>query len=367
MTSSPVNFTTGNKIISEIDHASSGSRKLRFGRFWNSYNHRWLFSFRQYLSAFKNEGDSKIHTVRVFRDTGGVIQFNNENSKWIPDADVRDTLTQDGTQWLYTVSSGEREWFDSSGRLQKVLHTDGSVVTVTYPTSTTVQVADNYGSHLVLTLDTGGRVISMVDPDNQTYRYAYTQSGNLEYVVYPDTTPGVAGSNPFGEDNSYRQYHYADANPALVTSITDENGDLYKTITYDTAGRATSSGLSDGTVGQSTFDYTSIYDAVDPKVTVTNALGKDTIYHLERRFGVSNVKSVEGVASSNCLADVQSKEYYAENGWVKRIVDKSGSTTYYEYYTDSGRNGLLRKRVEGEGSIGRTYLSPSTGIAPHAL
>ncbi len=175
-------------------------------------------------------------------------------------------------------------------------------------------------------------------------------TGNLEYVSYPDTTPGVAGSNPFGEDNPYRQYHYEDANPDLVTGITDENGDLYKTIAYDMDGRAILSGLSDGTVGQSTFDYTNIYDATDPKVTVTNALGKDTVYHLERRFGVSNVKTVEGVASAHCLADVQSKEYYPENGWVKRVVDKAGSATYNEYYTDTGRNGLLKRRVEGEGS-----------------
>ncbi len=350
-TKNPVNFTTGNKSISELDFSSAGVDILQFGRRWNSYNKKWLFSFRQYVGITANSQKTPtVHTVTIYKETGHAVQFLLVSGAWKTDPDVKDTLKPDGTQWLYTKSSGDKEWFDSTGKLRRILRADGRGVTVTYPDPTTMQVADDYGHRLVLTLDAKGRVTAMVDPDNHTYRYAYTTNGDLEYVSYPDTTPGVAGANPFGEDNRYRQYHYEDANLNLVTGITDENGDRYKTVTYDMNGRATLSGLSDGTVGQSTFDYTNIYDAIDPKVTVTNALGKDTVYHLERRFGVSHVKSVEGAASTNCLADVQGKEYYPENGWVRRKTDKAGNKTYYEYYTDAGRNGLLKRRVEGEGS-----------------
>jgi len=356
-TNNPVNYSTGNKSISQIDLSSAGEDILQFGRRWNSYNQKWLFSFRQYARITATSTPTPVvHTVTIYRETGRAVQFILESGLWKPDPDVKDTLTLDGTQWLYTASSGDKEWFDSTGRLRRILRADGRGVTVTYPTSNTMQVSDDYGRYLVLTLDTSSRVTAMADPGGQAYRYRYSSSGQLEYVSYPDATPGISGSNPFGEDNPYRQYHYEDANPNLVTGITDENGDRYKTIAYDADGRATSSGLADGTVGQSTFDYTYLYDATDPRVTVTNALDKNTIYHLERQFGVSNVKSVEGVASSNCLADVQSKEYYPENGWVKRMVDKAGSTTYNEYYTDTGRSGLLKKRVEGEGSLdARTF------------
>ncbi len=350
-TNNPVNYSTGNKTISEIDFSSAGEDMLQFRRHWNSYNQKWLFSYRQYARITGTSNTTPgIHTVTIYRETGRAVQFVLNSGVWKPDPDVKDTLTREGTQWLYTMSSGDKEWFDGNGRLLRIRHANGRGVSVTYPTSTTVQVSEDYGNDLALTLDASGRITAMADPDGQTYRYRYNANAQLEYVSYPDATPGSSGSNPFGEDNPYRRYHYEDANLNLVTGITDENDDLYKTITYDAQGRATSSGLSDGTVGQSTFDYTNIYDAMDPRVAVTNALGKDTVYHLERRFGVSNVKTVEGIASTNCLADVRSREYYPENGWVKRKVDKAGSTTYYEYFTDTGRNGLLKKRVEGEGS-----------------
>ena len=355
-TSNPVNLTTGNKYFLETDYASPGNQNLRFGRAWNSYNQRWLFSYRQYASIKSLASDGFTYAIWVYRDNGSVVSFyRTANGPWESDADIRDTIAPDGAGWVYTHSSGQKEWFDSTGKLTRIEYLDGGTINVSH-TATTVTVADAYGNHLTLTLDAKDRVTMMVDPDGGEYKYFYSAAGNLEYVSYPDASPGVAGSNPFGENNPYRQYHYEDTNPRLVTGITDENGNRYKTITYDVNGRATLSGLSDGTVDQSTFDYASIDDATDPRVAVTNALGKETVYHLVRQFGVSNLKSVEGVASTNCLADVQGKEYYPENGWVKRVVDRAGSKTYYEYYTDAGRKGLLKKRVEGEGSAdARTF------------
>ncbi len=174
-TNNPVNFSTGNKSISELDFLSAGENVLQFGRRWNSYNKKWLFSFRQYAAiTAASQSPPVAHTVTIYQETGRAVQFLLVSGAWKPDADVRDTLKPDGTQWLYTMSSGDKEWFDSTGKLRRILRADGRGVTVTYPNSTTVQVADDYGHHLVLTLDASGRVTAMADPDNQTYRYAYT-------------------------------------------------------------------------------------------------------------------------------------------------------------------------------------------------
>jgi len=187
----------------------------------------------------------------------------------------------------------------------------------------------------------------MVDPDGEAYRYSYNGAGNLEYVSYPDGTSS-SGSNPFNEDNPYRTYHYDDlTNSNLVTGITDENrAPYYKKVVYDTAGRAISSGLANGTLGNSSLDYGSIDDAIDPLVTVTNALGKETDYYLEHHYGVSNIKTVDGVPLGTCLEDSQSLSYYAANGWLEDQTDKADVVTHYTYYTDTARYGLVETRTE---------------------
>ena len=195
----------------------------------------------------------------------------------------------------------------------------------------------------------------MTDPDSNLFSYAYNGDGNLEYVTFPPDAPNPA---------PVRQYHYGDPgageDPELVVQITDENGDIYKTISYDSEGRALSSGLSDGTFGHTTFDYTNINDPNDPRIRVTNSLGREAVYSLESHSGTVKVKQVEGadqLANLGCSADMESKTFYPEYGWVMREVDKAGIVTYYEYYTDTDRYGLVKKRVEGEGSPEeRTFL-----------
>lgn len=349
-TGNPINLTTGNKYFQETDYASPGNQKLRFGRTWNSYNQKWLFSYRQHAEIIENGGNNFVHTINIYRDNGRVVFFYRTGSgPWKSDADIRDTIAADGSNWLYTHASGQKEWFDSAGQLIRIEYTDGSAVDIThdYPY---VGVVDEYGNALVLVLS-AGRVVLMVDPDGELYGYSYNGAGNLEHVSYPDDT-SVSGSNPFGEDNPYRTYHYDDLNNSnLVTGITDENRDpYYKKVVYDNTGRAISSGLNHGTLGDSSLDYSDIEDATDPRVTVTNALGKDTVYHLEHHYGVSNIKAVDGIPLGTCLADSRSMSYYPANGWLEDQTDKAGVVTHFTYYTDAARYGLVETRAEAVGT-----------------
>jgi YD repeat-containing protein len=345
----PVGFTTGNKSINEQDFSSTNDLGLKFTRSWQSQYRQWVFSYRQHLSRLSEFP----YYVTVQRESGQESQFGEEGGVWSTLPISRDTLTPAGLGWLYTLSSGEKQWFDSDGNLTRILRADGSGVTVLYPDENTVEVKDDYVNEIVLTLDSDGKVITMVDPDGASYKYGYL-GDNLQYVGYPDDTPGTTGPNPFGEDNPFRAYHYTGE---LVTAISDENGVLYKTITYDDDGRADSSGLSDGSIGNNTYDYTNLTDTADPRVTETNPLGKSTVYHMSEHHGVFLVREVEGNAhvSTGCLADVRSKTYYPE-GWLQSSFDKAGNETYYEYYTDTDRYGLTSKRVEGKNSTqARTF------------
>jgi YD repeat-containing protein len=347
-TAHPVNYTSGNKSLAETDLADWNGRGLAFQRTWNSFDGRWQFSYRQRLAQVQ----TSVHTASVYEDTGRVVRFNDVDGQWVSDVDIRASLVSDGGDWLYTRSDGERQWYDSNGRLMRIAYNNGVMVSLAYPGDDRVDVRDAYDNTLALTLDSERRVVAMTDPDGQVYRYGYDAEGRLAHVAYPDATPGAGGDNPFGGDNPVRVYHYEDPrHPLLVTGVSDENGGRHRSVSYDDDGRAVTSGLGDGGIDGSTLDYSAIGSATDPSVTVTNALGKDTIYHLRAYQGVNRVTRIEGVASANCLADTRERDYYPDTGWLQRSLDKAGNATYREYYTDEARYGLVRLRVEGEGTV----------------
>lgn len=76
------------------------------------------------------------------------------------------------------------------------------------------------------------------------------------------------------------------------------------------------------------FDYTHIDDAVDPRTTTTNVLGKQTTYHFADVYGARKVTQVEGHASANCLAANKNYSYDA-NGFLASKTDWKGNTTTY--------------------------------------
>ncbi|MAT93025.1 MAG: hypothetical protein CME59_10535 [Halioglobus sp.] len=348
-TGHPVNYSTGNKHLAETDIAPLGARAFGLSRSWNSFDRTWRFQYSQYLQV----RETSLRVASVHRETGSVARFTDIDGVWTAQPGVQETLEEIDNQWLFTLPSGRREWFDDRGNLVRIERTDGRVLTLASAHSSRVIVKDEYGNRIGLVRDANGRPLRAyeVDTDRYNVRYAYNADGNLEFVSYPDSTPDTAGDNPFGEDNPYRQYHYESPVDAdLLTGVTDENGVRHRTIEYDAEGRATSSGLGDGSLEGSTLDYSDLLDASDPRTRVTNALGKDTVYHFATVAGLRRVIAVEGLASANCLADTQSREYDTETGWLLSEVDRGGAQTTYAYYTDAARYGLLQQRTEAAGT-----------------
>ena len=348
----PINLTTGNKFFSETDYHSPGSQRLRFGRVWNSFDRRWRFSFRQFAEYLKTGSDGFIHTIHIHRENGHVVSFyRDRGDDWRSDKDVRARIEQDDDIWKFMLSSGQAEWFDASGRLSRIAYVGGDAVDVQYGGSE-IRVQDAYENALLVTTDAHGRVIQMIDPDGEIYRYAYNLDDNVEYVGFPDDTLSV-GDNPFGEDNPYRTYHYEDAvDSRLVTGITDENGERLQSVVYDAQGRAVTTGLGHhGSLNRYAIDYAHIDDLLDPRVVVTNALDKQTVYHIGHHLGVSNITSIDGLPLGTCLADVQERTYHTLYGWLESDTDKAGDVTRYSYYTDQARYGLLKTRTEAAGSL----------------
>ncbi|NQX88422.1 MAG: RHS repeat protein [Halioglobus sp.] len=256
-----------------------------------------------------------------------------------------------------TASSGRKEWYDGSGRLLRIMYPNGERVNVAYFRDG-LTVTDAYGAALMLRLDAQKRVISMRDPDGEQYRYGYTGTGKLAHVSYPDTTLDEAGTNPFGEDNPYRSYHYGDPfQDDLVTGITDENRERYKTVAYDVGGRVISRGFGDGKPSRNKRDCGVSEDRFNPSDFVFHALGRETVYALQGRDGHSGRHTVGGLPSASCLAEKRSRRYFEESGWLQSEVDSAGAETRYTYYLDAGRYGLVRTRTEAFGTADERHYT----------
>jgi len=359
-TGNPINTLNGNKFQTEPDYSGTGSVPLRLTRYYNSNNtvtdSRWGSHWRgDYEGRIELYATPTYSSAHVIRPNGKVLFFNLNGTLWASDADVNDQLEQltdsvgNFTGWRYTQTSDTVEDYDVNGKLVSITPRGGLTQTLSYGIPSALGGDDDpdtldivtgpFGRTLIFTYDVNKRVDTMTDPDGEVYHYAYDVDNNLSTVTYPDLTPLDLSDNPF------RIYHYEDANfPHALTGITNEKNDRFATWTYDAQGRAISSEHAGG-VEHSTLDYTDIDDLSDPRVIVSNPLGKDTTYHVTTLFGVRKVTQVEGHASTNCVAANQNYTYDT-NGNIKTVTDWENNLTEYAYNT---RN-LEISRFEAKGT-----------------
>jgi YD repeat-containing protein len=316
----PIHIGTGNKFQREVDYRSEGTFPLRASRFYNSDVGSWrFFPEIQTVSAGTE--------VELIRADGKGLPFRKEGGSWISDPDVVGTLTasEDGsgniTGWSYTSSKDQVESYDAQGRLQSITARNGLSHSYAYATDS-ITVTHSGGALLIYQLDVEGRVTGFTDPDYNSYQYGYDGEGRLTGITLPDDTPGDSSDNP------QRLYHYENSSfPYALTGITDENGNRYATWSYDANGRAASSEHAGG-ADSTTIDYTHVDDASDPRVTVTNPLGKQTTYHLTTLHDVYKVVSVEGHPTADCLGANKAYTYDA-NGFLASKTDWEGVVTSY--------------------------------------
>jgi RHS repeat-associated protein len=115
--------------------------------------------------------------------------------------------------------------------------------------------------------------------------------------------------------------------PYYITGIKDTNGTRRWTVSYDGNGRAIESkGPSD--VDKSTVAYGAMgYPSPSFTRTVTNALGKDTVYTYHYDTYDVNLDSVNGTASTNCPSSTSSLTY--SNYYIDTKTDEEGRVTKY--------------------------------------
>ncbi len=321
-TPDPIDFVSGFKTLTEVDYTGASPLMLkriyrsdgawlnyRFGKFWRHNYDRTLN-----LTATSNVTVAIITTAQ-----GQQLSFRKMSNGTWQSYNLGETATFaerfSGSTligYLYTTpGQTSKEYYDTSGKLTRIEYLASEAVNFTYDGSGRLStVTDESGRTLTFSYDGSGRVSSVATPDG-TYSYTYGSNNNLTQVTKPDTET--------------RQYHYEDGSFVnALTGLTNENGVRYLTWDYDAQGRPISSERAGGT-----NSYSISYDS-DTQVTVTNPLGKDTIYTIKKIAESREIVKVDGVASANCPAS-QALMGYDAKGRLIKSTDWEGNITRATY------------------------------------
>jgi hypothetical protein len=144
----------------------------------------------------------------------------------------------------------------------------------------------------------------------------------LTSVQHLDASSAVTDSTTYLYENT--------SFPTFITGIEDNAGTRRWTVAYDSDGRATTSKEPSG-IYNTTVAYT---DPGYPSFTrtVTNALGKQTVYNYYWAYGDVHLTSITTNASTNTPATTKSYSY--SSSFVSSVTDEEGRVTNYS------RNGM---------------------------
>ena len=346
----PIDAGTGSYYLQEDDYVAG--HWLSFRRFYNSsgavapanLGFRWRHSFDRSLRLI----GTPAATIIMLRPDGKQETFTKSGSAWATDLPV-DQLTEirdgQGVVTGYSAFIGgsrETETYDSTGKLIQVLGQDGQGITLTYSTTTSTSyprlgllktVTDAKGRKLTFFYDSSARLNSITLPDNKSLYYYYVSaSSNMAQVTYPDARYRLYGFNEAA-------YIGQTSLPNAMTGIQDENGARYESITYDNAGRATSSTFVGG-VGATKIAYNA-----DGSASVTYPLGNTVKIGMSSVAGLVRVSSMDAPCAPDCGQHWKSRTYDSR-GFPATYVDFKGVTTQVTY----DEYGLLLQTIEAVGT-----------------
>lgn len=325
----PINFAMGNKVQEEeIYRSAIEGYPLRFAYLFNSADGYWRHNYATRL---------KVETTRVtlLSPDGRGMPFVRSGATITPDPDELGSLTQTSAGWLYVAGDNTRYEFNASGRLTKQSEPYGLHHNLVYGAAGLVTVTDNFGNSFSFTEDAHYQPRTFTAPG---VGITYTYDGTERLLTAVKTA---------GADVGTRTYHYENTTyPRFLTGITDERGVRYATYAYDSLGRAISSTHAAGA------DLTQVGYNANGTTTVTNALGKQTVYHFAVINGVKHISQIVGEPSPNCPASNSTYTYNAR-GLLTSQTDNKGNVSQHAY----NARGLQTSRTEGVGTAQQRVTS----------
>ncbi|MFC5740533.1 RHS repeat-associated core domain-containing protein [Dyella tabacisoli] len=365
MIGNPISLGIGNKFQKEQDIDLG---LLTFYRYYNSdmtvlergFGHHWRSSYSRQVSLAGNG-----RQVSAYRDDGRVITFSTlDGIAWVTDAGVGDTFKRlwdsngNYAGWAYIVSSSrDTEYYDVSGRLQRIVDRDGRLMTFAYSDAQTpvgiapapgllISVTDALGRALSIIYDASQRISQVVLPDGTALQYSYDAAGNLATVTYPG---GAGRTYVYNETPLVADTHQ----PSALTGIVDGLGVRYATFAYDINWRAISTSHALDT------NHFSVQYNGDQGRQILFPSGLTASYSLTIVNGVARMGAVSSPCGSAC-GSLPAKSTYDANGYPASTTDFSGNvaTTTYD------ASGLLNQQVDASGTSNQrtTRTTWDTGL-----
>lgn len=375
----PINFTTGAKVEEEIDLETFGNEMpLSVARIYNTNANSNYAAGGIFGSPWKSNLDERVEVSgdsvfffpwngnsREYKRVGTSNRFElsqnsleyvlaepgNEYSLHFENGVIKKFRDLIGSSYVYRMYSVKNNrnigWnfsfsgMGASSRLQAVTHTSGASLNFAYGAN--------------------GVVSSMTAPSGQVYRYFYVNE-------YNNVQKLVRVEKPDGQTLDY-MYDGWNLSEKRINGITYSRF-LYGTESwteYDPDGQphtesrllALSSWHGDS-IDRYDFNYVvdkQNYKGQIVKVTVTNPLGKNTVYELQD----GKIKKITGSPTASCLLGVKEISYDA-NGRKDLVIRQDGMAIDYDY-DSNGR--LIKKTIAAGTTSARAVIytwNPQTGL-----
>jgi len=237
---------SGDTFIKETDVAIPGlGGGLNLQRTWHSiwpaneaassiglFGPNWRSTYEEKI--FKG-GDNYW---KYAREDGGFYSFaidpSTNNLVIVSPLNVSATLSQSGTSWVLLFKDlSQRQFSLTTGLLTAIIDRSGNVTQLTYDNlNRLTTVTDPAARHLYFNYANGSSylVTSVTSDVGITLSYSYDAQGRLNQVTKPDLTT----------------VSFAYNTQSQITSVTDSNGKVLESHTYDSTGHGLTSSQANG-------------------------------------------------------------------------------------------------------------------------
>ena len=343
MKSNPIDYSTGNKIETDVDFRSSGyEMPLTLTR---TYNHHSDYGYGLFGEGWTSNVDDRrildradyAYLVRpgggakLFLSDGGSIFYDSEAGYPQPGQQAVEYIKKnaDGT-YTYFGTDGSKEEYFSNGSIYELKNQHGIKWNFTYSTAGKLQRVTHSSGRYMQFNWVNGVLVSVQDPSGNTYSYTYQYLSNGMPQVLTAVSPGA---NP-----TTITYHYVNGG---LLSGKSYNGVRYSYFEYDQATFLATRSYHAGGVEDSRFNYIYDQDGWITNTVETTPLGRQ----ITHAFSSGKEVSTSVAQSSYCSAGTASKTFDAR-GALTSTTDFNGNVTKYTY-SDYGQ---LLERIDAFGT-----------------
>jgi choice-of-anchor C domain-containing protein len=307
-----VTDTDGNTLtFTDFDVTSSTDQKIVFERDAQNRITSVTDPMGQKVKyVYNDKGDLTAVTDREGNTTQ--FEYNNTQAHYLDK--IIDPLGR----------TGIKNEYDASGRLKRILDTNGNPVEMIYDPNNSIQkVKDALGNETVYEYDKQGNVVTEIDAEGKITKRAYDSNNNvLKETVISDRS---------GPDGYTTEYTYdADSN---MLSMKDALGNT----TYYTYGQRSRRLSETDALGRTTL-YT--YNKQGNLTTSTDASGNTSTYGFGFRGTLYNVTDALGQTTN--LG-------YDNSGNVTSVTDALGHVTQYTYNANGDKLSETRTMTTSTG------------------